>query len=318
MSNWSKHGRIIQASGNGNWYHFGFSGSQALLRSNNTIELFLTGRDQENRSRIGSAIFDLNNKQFNSISENAILDLGERGTFDFNGTGYPFVIESNYKQYLYYTGWTKGAHTDFINDLGLAIRSEGKADFNRISRASIFCRTNDEPFGTGSVCVMQDEGIWKIWYTCFDRWEGNENGLRHYYQIKYAEGNSATDWKRSNQIAIPYNPNNGEYVTAKPYVIKHQGLYLMWYSFRGEAYKIGFAVSKDGINWHRHDNSQLCLKASDSGWDSEMVCYANVIINQQTAYMFYNGNGYGKSGLGYASMDLASFNDELKNLGYLN
>jgi len=317
LSSWKKQGRIIQASGNGNWYHSGFSGSQAILKDNNTIELFLTGRDEQNRSRAGNAVFDLNTRQLTVVAENPLLELGERGTFDFNGTGYPFVIQSGDTEYMFYTGWTKGVHVDFINDLGLATKDKNTAAFNRVSKAPIFCRTHNEPFGTGSVCVMKENEKWRIWYTCFDRWLGDENSLKHFYHIKYAEGTSATNWVRSDQVAIPYHIENGEYVTAKPFVIKYRHIYLMWFSYRGDAYKIGLAISKDGIHWQRHDHSSLCIQESDSGWDSEMVCYASVVIHNQTALMFYNGNGYGKSGLGWATTDVVNFDNELKNLGYL-
>jgi hypothetical protein len=82
----------------------------------------------------------------------------------------------------------------------------------------------------------------------------------------------------------------------------------MWYSYRGlenyrtdknNSYRIGYAESDDGIAWIRKDE-ELGLDVSPSGWDSEMVAYPFIYADATRRYMFYNGNGFGRSGLGYA------------------
>jgi len=75
----------------------------------------------------------------------------------------------------------------------------------------------------------------------------------------------------------------------------------MWYSVRGTAYRIGYAESADGITWQRADPS-AGIEVSRSGWDSEMIEYAYVVDRIGARHMFYNGNGYGRSGLGYARL----------------
>ena len=34
-----------------------------------------------------------------------------------------------------------------------------------------------------------------------------------------------------------------------------------------------------------------------------MQCYPSVLIEDKTINMFYNGNGFGKTGLGYAELE---------------
>ncbi len=43
------------------------------------------------------------------------------------------------------------------------------------------------------------------------------------------------------------------------------------------------------------------IDVSASGWDSEMVTYPAVIDDGARLHMFYNGNDYGRSGIGYAT-----------------
>jgi hypothetical protein len=73
----------------------------------------------------------------------------------------------------------------------------------------------------------------------------------------------------------------------------------MWFSHRGEHYRIGYAESDDGIRWTRMD-SEVGLTVSDSGWDSVGLCYPYVFDHKGTRFMLYNGNEYGKSGFGLA------------------
>jgi hypothetical protein len=86
---------------------------------------------------------------------------------------------------------------------------------------------------------------------------------------------------------------------SKPCVIQENNMYKMWYSYRGQSYRIGYAESDDGIHWIRTDE-KVGIDVSDSGWDSEMIEYPCVFDHKGERYMLYNGNGYGKTGFGLA------------------
>jgi len=42
------------------------------------------------------------------------------------------------------------------------------------------------------------------------------------------------------------------------------------------------------------------IDVSDNGWDSKMISYPFIYIHKGMKFMVYNGNGFGKSGFGYA------------------
>jgi predicted GH43/DUF377 family glycosyl hydrolase len=86
----------------------------------------------------------------------------------------------------------------------------------------------------------------------------------------------------------------------------------MWFSKRGShnfrssgntAYRLGYAFSKDLVNWTR-DDSKAGIDVSKGGWDSDMICYPHIVKVENKYIMFYNGNGFGKSGFGYAELEL--------------
>ena len=72
----------------------------------------------------------------------------------------------------------------------------------------------------------------------------------------------------------------------------------MRYCFWGKEYKIGYAVSKDGINWYRRDND-LIISGKFNRWDKKGICYPSVIEINNKIYMFYSGQKHGKSGFVY-------------------
>ncbi len=101
-----------------------------------------------------------------------------------------------------------------------------------------------------------------------------------------------------------------EYAVAKPCVVKQNDRFVMWYSHRGQHYLPGVATSTDGLNWRRQDEA-VGIAPSASGWDSEMLCYPFVLERGDDLFMFYNGNGYGASGLGVAVAEKRSVMEAL-------
>jgi len=82
----------------------------------------------------------------------------------------------------------------------------------------------------------------------------------------------------------------------------------MWFSYRkifdykdGQgSYRVGYAVSKDGIHWQRDDSKGVDV--SKEGWDSNMTAYPYVFSLNKKHYMLYNGNYFGRDGFGYAEL----------------
>lgn len=299
--NWIKKGLVTAANSNISWMRGGAGPGYGRFLNSEILEIYMAGRDDHNRTRIGRLYFNVTSGEIERIDPEPIVELGGLGLFDYNGTSYPWLVEDEGGMKLYYTGWTRGYHVSFINDVGLA-KQKPDGTFEKTTRAALLPRTNDEPYGIGSVCVLKDRHDWKMWYTCFADWESSDSNPKHYYHIKYAHSLNGLHWERPNIVAIDFDKEKGEYVTGKPAVIKYRNHYIMWYSYRGASYKIGLAVSKNGIQWQRFDDA-CGIWASNDGWDSEMICYGHVMEHDSGFYMLYNGNGYGTKGIGLAYLE---------------
>ena len=73
----------------------------------------------------------------------------------------------------------------------------------------------------------------------------------------------------------------------------------MWYTYRGDKYRVGYAESSDGLEWIRKDDEVDLLPSGDD-WESDEVSYPFVFAHEGVHYMLYCGNAYGKTGFGIA------------------
>jgi hypothetical protein len=158
----------------------------------------------------------------------------------------------------------------------------------------VFDRTHEEPFVNTAPCVMMDGGRWRAWYVCGLEWVHRDLPR---YHIRHAESADGVRWERPGRVCIDLRP--GEHALARPCVVKEDGLYRMWFAHKGARYRLGYAESPDGMSWTRNDE-QAGLEVSDAGWDSQMIEYAFLHRHAGTGYLFYNGNDYGRDGIGLA------------------
>lgn len=298
---WEKHGVILTPQPN-SWYELATMLPLAddEIRTDG-VRIYFSGRDSSGRARVGYFDADLRFEiVVGSVSPRPILDLGPLGAFDDGGVTAGCIVTHGNDKYLYYAGWTRGVSVPFYDFVGLAVSVDGGASFKRVSAGPILDRNDVDPYLTGPPFVMIEQGTWRMWYASGVRWELVDGSPKHFYHIRYAESADGIHWKREGHVCINF-ASADEYAIARPCVTKHAGGYRMWYSHRGAAYRIGYAESPDGITWQRADDL-VGIDVSEAGWDSEMVAYAYVMERDETQHMFYNGNGYGRSGIGYARL----------------
>jgi len=288
------------------------TGASCAVRPNDSsvFDIYVTGRDDRNRSLIGRLSVDLHNPlEPTSIAVEPVLGLGELGAFDENGVSYPCLVHHEDGLRLYYTGWMPTVLTPFQNHAGLAIRSRD-GTFERYSRAPILERTNDDPLSIGSVYVIRENAQWLMWYTAFRRWWREGDDVAHEYVIKFARSQDGICWDRRNQVAIDVE-QPGEHSIARPSVLVDGDGYHMWYCYRGDEYRIGYAHSGDGESWRRHDDRFEFVRSGED-WDRDAVTYPHVFRFEDHLYMLYCGNRYGRDGLGLAAISVDDFEQSNK------
>lgn len=243
-----------------------------------------------------------------NIHDKPLFIPGKIGTFDDNGITMTSIVKVNDVKYLYYCGWNKRVSVPYALSIGLAIVKNNGAVFEKLFEGPIMDRSKYNPIAVSAPFVIIDEGIFKMWYISFTNWKVYNGRTEPIFVIKYATSNNGIDWDTSPKVCID-SCYDGESL-ARPWVIKDEGIYKMWFSARGpvgyrekdgQHYMVEYAESLDGENWERKSD-KFDLTTSDSGWDSEMLAYASVVKHNNIYYMLYNGNNFGKTGFGYAEL----------------
>lgn len=302
---WDKKGLIFCPDRTNGWMVSNAQLPTPLLLKDR-IRLYIMTRDDNNRSRVGIVDLDRDDPgKIIEIHKEPALDLGVRGGFDDSGVAPSCAITRNNEILLYYVGITPRVTVSLDYSIGLARSVNGGKTFKRVYPGPIITNSAIEPFLFTSPFVRIDNDGWHMHYTSGTGWYEIEDRAEMLYDIKYAWSKDGHNWVREGRTALP--PTKENEVTARPWIIKSEDEYRMWFCYRGstdfrdgaDSYRIGYASSKDGQNWLR-DDAEAGIEPSKTGWDSAMIAYPAILAVDDRLLLFYNGNGFGKTGVGYA------------------
>lgn len=268
---------------------------------NNLLKVYFSNRDEQGRSVTKAAIIDVAD-DFRVLEQNPVPVLcpGDAGFFDDAGAMGSCLVNTDERDLMFYVGWNLTTTVPFRNALGLAIREKGSNSFVKASKGPILDRSRFDPSFVAGCDVICHQGQFLMYYLSCDGWRKQKGELQHRYNIKIAKSQNCQDWHRDGHIAIDYR-DDAEYALSSPRVLVCEDRWRMWFSYRGDSYKIGYAESDNGMDWHR-DDTQMAIFCSPiaNGFDGEMQCYPFLFFYQDRIMMLYNGNGYGRTGIGVA------------------
>jgi hypothetical protein len=297
---WKKLGQIFCADNNHPWMKTHAANPVAEALGNGYFRVYFTSRDEKNRSNIGSLTLDIRDpSKVMNISEKPLVPHGDLGLFDDSGAATGWLTVVNGKRYLYYLGWNLAVTVPWHNTIGLAVSEKGQTSFTKYSKAPLMDRSDVDPYSISYPSILIENGVWRMWYGSNLSWGATEKDMAHVF--KYAESPDGLHWDRKGMVALPLK-GDGEFALSKPCVLTDTDVSRMWYSYRGQGYRIGYAESADGLKWTRMDD-KAGIGISATGWDSETIEYGYVFDHSGDRYMFYNGNGYGRTGFGLAVLE---------------
>ncbi|MCK9472192.1 hypothetical protein [Sulfurimonas sp.] len=315
MFKWKKYGLIFKPDISKNWMQSHAQVPYSVVFENFVRVYFSTRESQDNAGqfRSYSGYVDLDRKDLSNIiaiSEKPIIDLGGLGEFDEFGSMAGSVIKHKDEYLLYYCGWQRAISTPYNWAIGLAKSKDGKR-FNKIGKGPLLGPTFNEPYLQACPIVYKiDDDNWHMYYLSGTKWiELSDDKKESQYLLMHATSQDGINWKRDGKPAIELLVEDECQTSCS--IIKKDGKYHMFFSYRhgthfredsSRGYRIGYASSEDFINWNR-DDKKAGIDISESGWDSEMIAYPHVTKIDGKIMMFYCGNGFGKSGFGYAVLE---------------
>lgn len=299
---WEKKGLIYCPDGSLGWAQNTFLTPTPIIIDGN-IRIYGGFRDEEGVSRIGYIDVDIQNpSKVLNVSPKPVLDVGVNGAFDDNGMILGDVIWVGNELRMYYVGFQKVNRVKFLAYSGLAVSSDGGANFIRVQQTPIMDRTENALYIRAIHTVLKVDEKYLVWYSVGSGWEIINDIPYPKYDIRFTESKNGILFDDEKGVhCVGVRPN--EYRIGRPRVRMTSVGFEMRYTYdtKEKFYGTGYAVSVDGRTWTRKDEL-TGIRTSETGWDSEMVCYPVTINAGKKEYMFYSGNGMGATGVGYAEL----------------
>lgn len=298
---WKKLGHVFTPDGTVSWMKSHASNPVAEHVEGDIFRVYFGSRDEKNRTSICSLLMDIRKLSVIEFESGPVIGPGQPGLFDDSGTSMGCLVKTaSGVRHLYFLGWSLCVSVPWRNTIGLAISEGPGAPFVKASLGPILGQSNADPYSMSYPWVLRDEKGWRMWYGSNIAWGPKISDMKHV--IKYAESPDGINWKSEGGIHIGFS-YPGEFAISRPCVVKDADHYRMWFTHRGSKYRIGYAESTDGLAWKRND-AIVGIDISAEGWDSEEVCYPHVFDHKGVRYMLYNGNGYGLTGFGLATLEV--------------
>jgi hypothetical protein len=292
---WRKLGRVYAPDGSRPWMRTHAANPVADPIGGDAYRIYFSSRDDRNRSSISFVDVDMGDPlHVIREADEPVLSPGDLAMFDDSGVSIGCLVHVGERAFLYYMGWHLTVTVPWQNALGLAISEAPGCPFRRVSRFPIVELNEIDPYTISYPWVLVEDGRFRMWYGSNTHWGPDKRDMRHL--IKYAESRDGIRWERTNVVAIDFATPD-EYAICKPCVVRDAELLRMWFCSRGDAYRIRYAESRDGISWTRRPAG---IDVSPDGWDAQMVEYPSVFSHGGRRYMLYSGNEFGRAGFGIA------------------
>ena len=193
--------------------------------------------------------------------------------------------------------------------IGVAVSKNRGETFEKLGPGPILSYSSSEPFILSGPKIRYFNNQYYLFYISGKKWILDAGKPEPIYTIKMAISDDGLLWQKHKKDLI--EPRFEEFeAQASPDVFFDNGYYHMFFCYRygtnyrnaERGYRIGYAKSKDLINWERNDEL-AGIYPSDIGWDSESVSYPHILNLDGQIYLFYLGNQVGKTGFGIAVLE---------------
>lgn len=308
---WIKKGLIFNPMDHG----LDYAQSPQTIVHDNFVRVYFSTRKLDAANKFLSEIAFVDyNKDFKIIghSREEVIPLGETGCFDEHGI-FPFSpVRHKNKIFAYTCGWSRRVSVPVETSTGFAVSEDNGLTFEKYGKGPILTSSIKEPMLVGDSFVRFYEGFFHMWYMYGKYWlcaTENEPEAR-VYKIAHAISADGVNWSKDESGQIIENVIGQHECQALPTVIQIDNQYHMYFCYRyatdfrrnfNRSYRLGYAYSNDLIIWKRADHKKG-IELSESGWDTEMMCYPHLFEAFGKFYLLYNGNQFGKFGFGLAEL----------------
>lgn len=238
------------------------------------------------------------------ISTSPLLPLGSRGMFDEFGIMPSSIVKQDNQMRLYYTGWTRMDSLPYTLAIGVARSVDGGRSFHRMGPGPSLNIGLHEPYFVTGPYVLPHGSGWQMWYLTCKRWIQVDGMPQPIYRVAHATSSDGLEWQHDGTEILSVNSTHECQDMFAPFYYEER--WHAVFAFRDPLldhgrYQLGYASSPDLCSWTRNDRA-VGIERQPGAWDSEMMCYPQLIEIDGRWLMFYCGNKFGIGGFGIAEL----------------
>jgi hypothetical protein len=233
------------------------------------------------------------------------------------GPSFPFVFPvDGQRWHMVFCGWGKRREDGTLaNSSGLAISDDAGLTWRYHDANPIIPldRAYDRS-ATGSVWVVRVGDEFRMYFTAIGEYFARPQGVQTGHGdriprigVAYAVSRDGVHWHKplDTWMVTPrgFDAEPYEYINSKPCVLRDGAGWRMFISTFGPAYRVRSLVSAVGLTWSRvpsGPDGDLGIGAKGS-FDDHQRSYASVVKEGDEYRMWYTGNGFGSTGMGYCT-----------------
>lgn len=301
---WQKLGRIFCPDGRQDWARHSFMTPVPVEMEGGRIRIYGGMRDAEGVSRIGWIDVAAEDPlKVLAVSEVPALDVGQPGAFDDNGVILGDVIRlPDGALRMYFVGFQLVRQVKFLAFTGAADSRDGGTIFTRLQETPILDRVPGSPYIHALHSLLPEGTGYRAWVSRGQGWEMIGGTPYPRYNCWTIQSEDGVIWdERTAQLVL--DVSDQEYRVGRPRVTRlTSGGYELRVTSdtRAKQYATRRLTSPDGVTFTPDPVEEL-PRGAPGDWDDEMTCYpARLDTGDGQSYLFYNGNGMGRTGVGVA------------------
>jgi hypothetical protein len=294
---WRKLGRVLEASGGP------LDKSHAMLPTPHVtadrVRLFFAACDADMRGRVFAADFEPE-PPFRLMRRRPepVLDLGPPGAFDCDGVNPSQAFDAGGRLALLYIGWRRGPpDAPYTLFAGLAFSDGDGLTFQRAGGPLLTPRPGERLFRTAPFVERRPDG-WRMLYIGGDAFAQGPGGKAlPRYSLMQLRSDSPWAWDGSSTELLAPDAAAGEIGFGRPVAWTCGGVRRLMLSVRTEdGYRL-VETERDFAPGRRPPMTGV-VPGPLEPWERQMTCFGAPCRAGPHELLFYNGDGFGRTGAG--------------------
>ncbi|MEA2721914.1 MAG: hypothetical protein QOJ39_3778 [Candidatus Eremiobacteraeota bacterium] len=309
MASFRRRGLLIVPPRSAAWFSHAQNPTVLALAADRW-RIYFAARNEANRATVFAADVDPRNEmRVLEIYARPLLPPGAIGAFDVAGLGPSCALAACGRVWLYYVGVTVRSDVPYQHSIGLAVSDDGLA-FERVATGPVLSTGPYDPIFVSTPFVRHTGSAYEMWYGSATGWDASAGRLEAAYAIRRTVSADGVVWSAATTLAVP--PDDPRMVGAtRPWIARDGERSRVWFSRRGAdfrsggpgAYRLVHAPLADGGTHADGPIERVVFEnpPQPGDWDAQMQAYPCVMPLGDDLVMFYNGNEFGRAGLGWAT-----------------